>query len=134
MIAQLHGDETEECVQSLHPYAVIKAIRVKDGVDREALSHYRSARAILLDTFVEGKAGGTGQRFDLSIACELVNSGWRVIVAGGLTPENVGEVVTTARPYGVDVSTGVEATLGRKDPEKVARFVAAVRAADVRRS
>lgn len=132
-VAQLHGEETAEQIEALRPYAVVKAIRVKDKVGPDALGRCRGARAILLDSYVEEAMGGTGQRFDLSIACELVNRGWRVIVAGGLTPENVGEVVATARPYGVDVSTGVEAGPGRKDREKVARFIANVRAADARR-
>jgi phosphoribosylanthranilate isomerase len=85
---------------------------------------------MLLDTFVPGKAGGTGERFDLSVAEEMVKAGYRVIVAGGLTPENVGEVVGQVRPYGVDVSSGVETEPGRKDHRKVRRFVEAVRAAD----
>jgi phosphoribosylanthranilate isomerase len=84
----------------------------------------------LLDTYVPGRAGGTGRRFDPRLAAPLVQEGWRVIVAGGLTPENVGEVISLVRPYGVDVSSGVESGPGRKDPEKVARFIAAVRAAD----
>jgi phosphoribosylanthranilate isomerase len=127
-VAQLHGDETEEQIGALTPYAVVKAIRVKGGVARDVLRQCRGARAILLDTYAESAMGGTGQRFDLSIASELVSGGWRVIVAGGLTPENVGEVISAVRPYGVDVSSGVEAALGRKDPDKVAQFIAAVRA------
>ncbi len=59
-----------------------------------------------------------------------MQEGWRVIMAGGLTPDNVREVLSSVRPYGVDVSSGVESAPGRKNPEKVARFIAAVRAAD----
>jgi phosphoribosylanthranilate isomerase len=129
-VAQLHGNEDGEYIESLAPCAAIKAMRVTDGIDRAALARRRMARAILLDTYVDGKAGGTGQRFDLSIAAELVQDGWRVIVAGGLTAQNVGEVVSTVRPYGVDVSSGVEREPGRKEPDKVAEFIAAVRAAD----
>jgi len=132
-VAQLHGDETEEQIGALAPYAVVKAVRVKGGVAPDALQRCRGASAILLDTYAEGAMGGTGQRFDLSIASELVSGGWRVIVAGGLTPENVGEVISAVRPYGVDVSTGVEAAPGRKDPDKVAGFIAAIRAADAGR-
>jgi phosphoribosylanthranilate isomerase len=127
-VAQLHGDETQEQIEALAPYPVVKAIRVRGEAAPHVLAQYRAARAILLDTYAEGRMGGTGQRFDLSIASELVSGGWRVIVAGGLTPENVGEVISAVRPYGVDVSTGVEAAPGRKDPDKVARFIAAVRA------
>jgi len=129
-VAQLHGSEPPEYIDQLAPYAVVKAIRVGAGIDAVDVGRYKEARAILLDTHVEGRAGGTGCRFDLSLARRLVQEGWRVIVAGGLTPENVGEVLASVRPYGVDVSTGVESAPGRKDPEKVARFIAAVRAAD----
>jgi len=129
-IAQLHGEESAEYVQSLAPYGVIKVMRVRDRLDESGVSRYKGARAILLDTYVPGMAGGTGQRFDLKLATALVQGGWRVIVAGGLTPENVGEAVAAAHPYGVDVSSGVECRPGRKDHEKVAQFIAAVRAAD----
>jgi phosphoribosylanthranilate isomerase len=128
--AQLHGDESEDYIASLSPCAAIKAIRVAGALDEAQLARYKGARAILLDTYVAGRAGGTGQRFDPAPAARLVQEGWRVIMAGGLTSENVGEVVASVRPYGVDVSTGVESAPGRKDPEKVERFIAALRAAD----
>jgi phosphoribosylanthranilate isomerase len=136
-VAQLHGDEDEDYLRALAPYAVIKALRV--GLEEPQVrgrtavrpyEAYRRASAILLDTYVTGQAGGTGRRFDPAIAAEMVKEGWRVIVAGGLTPENVGEVVTSIRPYGVDVSSGVEAAPGKKDHDKVARFIEAVRAAE----
>jgi phosphoribosylanthranilate isomerase len=133
-LAQLHGDEPGDYIEALAPYGVIKAMRVRDKLDASALVPYGAAKAILLDTYAEGATGGTGQRFDLSEAQRVVEEGWRVIVAGGLTPDNVGEVVRRVRPYGVDVSTGVETEPGRKDPDKVARFIAATRAADAGRS
>ena len=144
-VAQLHGEEGPEYVETLAPFGVVKVIRVscragmsapqatharRSPAASEAARPYSIARAILLDTFVPGKAGGTGERFDLAVAEEVVKAGYRVIVAGGLTPENVGEVVKRVRPYGVDVSSGVESEPGRKDHSKVRRFVEAVRAAD----
>jgi phosphoribosylanthranilate isomerase len=129
-VAQLHGDEPESYIAELAPRAVVKAIRVKGTLDGEGLAGYKEARAILLDTYVEGRAGGTGRRFEPEVAAQLVQEGWRVIMAGGLTPEYVRDVVSSVRPYGVDVSSGVESAPGSKDPAKVERFVAMVRAAD----
>lgn len=129
-VAQLHGSEPPHYIRSLAPYPVIKAVRVRESLDEALVSSYKEARAILLDTHVAGVAGGTGERFDLALARKLVQEGWRVIVAGGLTSDNVGEVVASVRPYGVDVSSGVESAPGRKDPERVAQFIASVRAAD----
>lgn len=129
-VAQLHGSEPADFVPALSPYRVVKAIRVRGALDESLLRRYKDAAAILLDTYVPGQAGGTGERFDPAVAVRLVKEGWRVIVAGGLTPGNVGEVVAAVRPYGVDVSSGVEASPGQKDAQKVADFIAAVRAAD----
>jgi phosphoribosylanthranilate isomerase len=133
-VTQLHGEEGPEYLEALAPLAVVKAIKVGAG-ERGAWAGRGDAcaprfKAILLDTSVPGKAGGTGKRFDLAAAQGMMEAGYRVIVAGGLTPENVAEVVRKARPYGVDVSTGVESSPGRKDHEKVRRFVDAVRQAD----
>ncbi len=129
-VAQLHGGEPADFIEALSPYSVVKAIRVRGALDETMVRRYKKAAAILLDTHVADRAGGTGRRFSPAVAAGLVKEGWRVIVAGGLTPDNVGEVVAAVRPYGVDVSTGVEATPGKKDPQKVAEFIAAVRAAD----
>lgn len=130
-VAQLHGGESEDYVGSLAPYSVVSVVRVRGTLDGADVARYKGARAILLDTYVAGRAGGTGRRFDPALASRLVQEGYRVIMAGGLTADNVGEVVAAVRPYGVDVSTGVESAPGRKDHEKLARFVAAVRAADL---
>lgn len=129
-VAQLHGEEPPWYIQAIAPYGVIKAVRVRGELDAAGVAGYKEARAILLDTYSARRAGGTGQRFDPQVAAGLVREGWRVIVAGGLTPENVGDVVAAVRPYGVDVSSGVESAPGKKDHAKVAAFVAAVRTAD----
>jgi phosphoribosylanthranilate isomerase len=131
-VAQLHGDEEANYVDFLSPYAVVKAFRVGEDFHEAILTPYRRARAILLDTYVEGLLGGTGQRFETRVAAGLAVRGWRVIVAGGLNPGNVAEVVQAVQPYGVDVSSGVESAPGRKDHAKMREFVAAVRAADAR--
>jgi phosphoribosylanthranilate isomerase len=129
-VAQLHGVEDQNHIRALAPIPVIKVVRVGNSLDTSQFEHYREARAILLDTYVAGQPGGTGRRFDPSIAARLVEKGWRVIVAGGLGPENVAEVVAQVRPHGVDVSSGVEIRPGRKDHAKMQEFVAAVRAAE----
>jgi phosphoribosylanthranilate isomerase len=134
-VAQLHGDEGPEYVEELAPYGVVKVVRVprrgEDGAGvRREWAHPPHSCTVLLDTLVPEKMGGTGERFDLSVAEEMVREGYRVIVAGGLTAENVGEVVTRVRPYGVDVSSGVEVAPGRKDHQKVREFVEAVRVSD----
>jgi phosphoribosylanthranilate isomerase len=129
-VAQLHGEEPPDYIEALAPFPVVKAVRVKGELEASSVERYAGAAALLLDTYVEGVPGGTGQRFDLALAAGLRETGWRVILAGGLTPENVGEAIAAVRPYAVDVSSGVEAAPGRKDAGKVARFMAAVRAAD----
>ena len=122
--AQLHGTEPPQDVIALTElgHHVIKAFRVRDADSLAGVSGYQAA-AYLLDTYVPGEAGGTGRRFDWSLALDAKRHG-PLILAGGLHPDNVGEAVRTIRPWGVDVSSGVEAEPGRKDPEQVRRFVA----------
>lgn len=121
---QLHGSESPEYCRSLNG-SVIKAFRVGEGHDFPNLQAY-SVHAYLLDTFVEGTLGGTGRTFPLEVAVRAKAFG-RVIVSGGLTPGNVTQVIRAVGPYGVDVSSGVEAEPGRKDPHKVRDFVTRVR-------
>ena len=123
-LLQFHGDETPaECECYQRPY--IKALRVKPGDDIAQLAApYANARGILLDTYVPGVPGGTGAAFDWS----LVPSGLPqpVILAGGLSADNVRAAIEQVRPYAVDVSGGVEADKGIKDAAKIRAFMRAV--------
>ena len=135
---QLSGDEPwEYCLAMERP--VIKAVRVPNRrSSKEILAHLELGRGVLgaerftclLDSGGEGSYGGTGQAFDWGVAAE-VSRRFQVIIAGGLTPENVGQAIRVAMPWGVDVSSGVE-TGGRKDTLKIGAFVEAVRRADQR--
>lgn len=123
-IVQFHGSETPEVVARAGRRAV-KAFRIRDAADLESLPQYERVSAYLLDAYVPGIPGGTGHQFPWQLAEEAKRFGKPVIVAGGLTPENVRHCIETTRPYGVDVSSGVEASPGRKDPEKLRTFLAA---------
>lgn len=117
---QLHGDETPDlCINP--PYRVLKALRLAAETDPDDLARF-PVSALLLDACVPGQYGGTGQRCDWDLAAKLATR-YTVVLAGGLKPDNVAEAVRQVRPYGVDVSSGVEAAPGRKDPEKVAQFI-----------
>jgi phosphoribosylanthranilate isomerase len=126
-LLQFHGDETpEQCEGHGRPW--FKALRVRPGDDlRAETARFSGARAILLDAYVPGVPGGTGERFDWNlIPADLSRP---LILAGGLTPDNVAEAISSVRPYGVDVSGGVEASRGIKDAAKVAAFIQRVREA-----
>lgn len=121
---QFHGDETPEQCDGYHrPF--IKALRVQAGDDIAASCRlYSRASGILLDTFVAGVPGGTGETFDWA----LIPSGLEkpIILAGGLTSANVAQAITQVRPYAVDVSGGVEKSKGIKDHDKIRAFMSAV--------
>lgn len=117
---QLHGDEEpDQCCYP--PCRVIKALRLRGDMQGSQFAAY-TVSALLLDAFVPNTFGGTGHRCDWEQAA-TVASQHRVILAGGLNPVNVADAVRQVRPYGVDVSSGVEEKPGQKDPEKVARFI-----------
>jgi phosphoribosylanthranilate isomerase len=126
-VLQFHGDETPADCEGFHrPW--YKALRVGDGEDIAAqVARYANASGILLDTFVAGVPGGTGERFDWSLIPPAL--GKPLILAGGLTVENVQQAIAQVRPYAVDVSGGVEASKGIKDVAKVLAFVQRVRSA-----
>ncbi|MDH4569455.1 phosphoribosylanthranilate isomerase [Pseudomonas sp. BN414] len=125
-LLQFHGDESPaDCGGYGRPY--IKALRVKPGDDvAAAIARYPEASGVLLDTYVAGTPGGTGEAFDWSLVPR--NAAKPVILAGGLTPENVGDAVRQVRPYAVDVSGGVEASKGIKDAAKIQAFIQQARA------
>lgn len=124
---QLHGEEPPDYVGALSGYRIIKAFRVREASDLERLSDYGGADAFLLDSQVMGKAGGTGVAFNWGLARAAAQAGKPIILAGGLNPGNVSAALAAARPYAVDVSTGVEAAPGRKDHHLMREFVRAVR-------
>ena len=124
---QLHGDESPQFCQGFNR-RVIKAVRIKDESSCSHLSDYRVS-GYLLDTYVKGALGGTGVAFDWRFAVKAKQYG-RIVLAGGLDPDNVASAVQQVRPYGVDVSSRVEASPGRKDPVKVRTFIQNVKEAD----
>ncbi len=121
---QLHGDESPAFCKKIK-CRVIKAVRIKDSGSFKGLSQY-TVDGFLLDTFKEDQWGGTGKVFDWTLAQRAKRYG-PVIIAGGLNPRNVKEAIRQARPYGVDVSSGVEQSPGKKDPKKLKAFLKAVR-------
>lgn len=128
-LIQLHGDESADQCRAIDK-PVIKAIRVKatDTADSLAdlLAGYESSvSSFLLDTHVDGKAGGTGETFPWEIAASIARD-YPVFLAGGLNPDNVGEAVKTVRPVAVDVASGLEEASGRKSFEAIDRFFAAL--------
>jgi phosphoribosylanthranilate isomerase len=134
-IPQFHGDESAEACEAVAAGPYLKAFHVDAGRAHEPDDFAQRARAFAHATWMfdtagdDGRSGGTGRTFAWELARKLAGDR-RFVVSGGLTPENVRDCVRTARPYAVDVRSGVE-TNGMKDPEKIRAFVRAVRAADV---
>ncbi len=121
-VAQLHGDESPGFCRELDR-PVIKALRIRDESWRSDAAGY-PVSAVLLDTFAENRYGGTGRTFDWQL---VESSPHRVILSGGLNPDNVAEAVRRVHPYGVDTGSGVEREPGRKDHAKIQAFVEAAR-------
>jgi len=126
-LLQFHGDEApEQCSRYGRPY--IKAIRMRDGVDlTHEAARYADASGLLLDSFVADQAGGSGTTFDWGRVPRDLSK--PIVLAGGLTVDNVRDAIRRVRPAAVDVSSGVEVSKGIKDPNKIAAFIAAVREA-----
>ena len=132
-LLQLHGDEGPAfCREAARRTGckVIKAARVRDAAQVRALRAYPTDFH-MLDAYSPSAPGGTGQRFDWELA-KLHPRTPPVILSGGLTPDNVGEAITAAHPWGVDTASGTEAAPGRKDPAKLEAFFRAVAAVDAR--
>lgn len=119
-LLQFHGDETPEYCARFGEMAV-KALRVKDEESMADLSAY-GVKTFLLDAYVPGRRGGTGRKFDWSLAAEAARNE-SIILSGGLTPDNVAEAIEQVRPYAVDVSSGVESSPGKKNAEKIMAFI-----------
>ena len=120
-VIQLHGEETLGYCKTIRR-RVIKAFRVKDISTLDVMVQYQVS-GYLLDAWSPAARGGTGQTFNWEIAAEATKRGLRIALAGGLTPDNVAEAVTTVKPYAVDVSSGVESSPGHKDSDKIIKFI-----------
>jgi phosphoribosylanthranilate isomerase len=131
-LLQLHGDEGPAyCREAARRTGckVMKAVRVKDGAQVRALEAFRTDLH-LLDAYVPGTRGGTGESFNWELA-RLHRGPAKVVLSGGLTPENVAEAIAAGRPWAVDTASGTEAEPGRKDPAKLKAFFRAVETASV---
>ncbi len=132
--AQLHGNENYKYCERVERFAspcnVIKAFRVSEATKNSDFTPYDDVvHGYLLDTYLKGNAGGTGETFDWNIIKQL-DLQRPMILAGGLTPDNIEEAIETVRPFGVDVNSGVEIEPGIKDHEKLMDFVLKVRQSD----
>ena len=128
VLAQIHGDETPVYCESLGR-PVLRGIRLKDCGSFLAIAEYKGragVRGFVVDTFSETAYGGTGLTTDWGLAAEAAKAA-PILLAGGLTPTNVQEAIRQVRPYGVDVSSGVEVSPGKKDPAKVQAFIHAAK-------
>jgi len=124
-LVQLSGSEPWEVNEHVSR-PILKCMKVRDGeTAAHLMPHYHGGAVLLLDPFVPGTYGGTGRTLDWSVAAEIAAQ-TPTVLAGGLTPDNVGEAVRSVHPWAVDVSSGVE-TDGVKDPEKIRAFIAAAR-------
>ncbi len=127
-MVQLHGKESPEYCRAMQ-LPVLKAFRVGPEALPELAPYGRVAKGFLLDTYRPGQAGGTGATFDWELVGRLALPG-PLLLAGGLTPDNVGPAIRRLRPWAVDVNSGVELSPGRKDLALVERLIAEVRLAD----
>lgn len=124
-LLQFHGEEPPEFCTQFGAMSM-KAFRVRDAGSLLALPNY-STDAYLLDAYSPDAHGGTGAKFNWDLAIEAKQHGKPIFLAGGLTPENVGEAVRKVQPFGVDVSSGVESAPGQKDHAKLRAFIQAIR-------
>ena len=130
-VLQFHGGEDDAFAGSFHrPFWKAIAMGGQEGGAFASLAAYPNASGFLFDGHAAGEQGGSGQRFDWRQMPEVTDR--PCLLAGGLSPDNVGLALRTAHPWGVDVSSGIETAPGEKDPEKMRRFVDAVRIADTR--
>jgi len=124
-ILQFHGDETPDYCNAFNK-RIIKAIRVKNKDSVKQMASY-NVNFFLLDAFKKDVYGGTGENFEWKLAKDAKAYNVPIILSGGLNPENVKEAIELVEPYAVDVSSGVEISPGRKDPELIKRFIQVVK-------
>ncbi|GJQ60020.1 MAG: phosphoribosylanthranilate isomerase [Candidatus Scalindua sp. AMX11] len=122
---QLHGNEPPDFLRDLKQFKIIKAFRIKNEEDIGQVQNYQ-ADALLLDGYAENQRGGTGTTFDWKIVGKAKTS-IPIIIAGGLTHINVSEAIHISKPYGVDVSSGVEMRPGKKDKHLIRKFIDTVK-------
>lgn len=127
---QLHGGQSDDFAKTIGAERVIRAIRVSGIESLHEIKKYPSAAAYLLDAWHPNLLGGSGVSFDWQIAEEAAKSGIRVILAGGLTPNNICEAIRTVKPFAVDISSGVESSPGIKEYKKMEELLNNVRLAD----
>ena len=128
-VVQLAGEESAEYLASL-PYPAIKSLAIACGEDLAAIPRYSAARAILLDTRVAGQFGGTGKPCDWQLAIAAKAYGRPLILAGGLSPENIAEAIHTVQPHAVDINSCIEREPGKKDHARMRQLFAEIRRAD----
>ena len=126
-LVQLHGDESAESCQKIER-RILKAFRIRTLTCLEPMKDFKAA-GFLLDAFSPSFYGGTGTTFNWEIAAEAVKRSPHIILAGGLTPENVADAIQQVHPYAVDVSSGVESVPGKKDALKLRKFIHAAKEA-----
>lgn len=126
-LVQLHGDESPDLCRKLMPCA-IKALRLKDESSLSAIKPYRGrVKAILLDTYMQGKRGGTGRTFDWDLAIKAKEFGIPTILSGGLNPDTISEAISLVKPFGVDVNSGIEESPGKKSPDLMRELMEIIR-------
>ena len=123
---QLHGNESPEYCDGFKGLRIIKAFRMKDEGVLDSIKKYKTDH-LLLDAYVEGVPGGSGERFNWDLAVRAKGRGKPIILAGGLNPGNVKEAIKRVDPFMVDVSSGVETAPGKKDPKLIKQFIKTVK-------
>ncbi len=130
-LIQLHGKETPEFGRKVGFSKIIKAFRIKEEINLETLLEelnlWEKAHAILFDTYKKGLPGGTGETFNWEIARKVVDAGFKIILAGGINPENVKTAIIEVKPYAIDVSSGVEEKPGKKNFKKLKKLFDLIR-------
>lgn len=121
-LIQLHGEEEITLAQKIGLNRVIKAFRIRNSINLDALIPWKECYALLLDTYKKDIPGGTGESFNWSLAKRVVEKDFKIFLAGGLNPENILQAISYVKPYAVDLSSGLESSPGKKDHNKVKKL------------